>query len=154
MNVRINEVRLNITNKLEKKDLEKSTAVLKFKLQTLANTIKHIRPKDNTDPYPLFMYNNKCIFCNQGVNLTPTVKQIIGQRFGESEYLPKDKHYSTKNKMGYSKLLNSLKNDWEVEQLFPPRSESTRKPTERVKEATFSIPRLKPVSPPLKKKLI
>ena len=142
-----------IDHKIEKGDLERTSAMFKTKLQALAKAIKSIKPKDQTDPYPLFMYNNKCIFCNQGVSISPTVKQLLGTRYQDSEYLPRERMYATKHKMGHSKLLNSLKTEWEVEQLFPSTSrvDSTKK-QDKMSEPPSSIPRLNPISPPLKKK--
>ena len=120
-----------IDNKMGKQDLEKTTFMFKNKLQELSKSIKNIAPKDQTDPYPLFTYNNKCIFCNQGVEVTSKVKQIIGAKYNDSEYLPKDRLYMPKTGGGYSKLLSSVRNEWELDQLFPPntaRSEVRRQP--------------------------
>jgi hypothetical protein len=137
-----------IDDKLGKKDLEKSNAAVRVKLLDLARSVQSIKPKDETDPYPLCTYNNKCIFCNQGVAISPKVKQLIGTKYIDSEYLPKDQQFHLpKNGAGYSKLLSSLRNEWELEQLFPTAAKPELKiDSVRAESSSKSQQRLNPIS--------
>jgi hypothetical protein len=124
----LDQIAKQLQMKMEKKDLEKTAAQFRYKLTELSNKLiqAYEEKGDNSEPYPLFMYNNKCIFCNQGVKMGPNSKRAVGSRY--SYVTPLREYKVPKYGGGFSKLLSSCKNDKDFHQLLPNTSKETSRP--------------------------
>jgi len=97
------------------------------------------------------MYNNKCIFCNQGVKLTPENRRMIGTRYSYNSSAQHKDYKIPKYGGGFSKLLSVCKTDKEFHQLMPQTSRDSSRPLSQVpKNSRERQTRLAPVLTPNK----